>query len=122
METGVLPCGRVDFLGWTKVGRGCEGSRRILTQLSFCGSVAGTSKPHLNDNASGSGSRGVVVEGVGERPVLYEMSEGTLPQSLPDCPGHWVITSYSSGVLVWAQAMALWVVLGWVRALLSCGR
>lgn len=40
------------------------------------------------------------------------MSDGTLLQSLPDCPGHWVMTSYSSGVEVWAQAMAEWVVLG----------
>jgi hypothetical protein len=31
--------------GFTNVGRGWEGSRRILIHESFCGSVGGTSKP-----------------------------------------------------------------------------
>lgn len=88
--------------------------------------MAGTSKPHLNTVGPESGDsvpllrgEGFAVsgsvepaEGVGDRPpVLYEMSEGTFPQSLPDCPGHCVMTSYSSGVAVCAQAMALCVVL-----------
>jgi hypothetical protein len=39
------------------------------------------------------------------------MSEGTFPQSLLVCPGQCVITSYSSGDDVCAQATALCVVL-----------
>lgn len=47
--------------------------------------------------------------------AVYEMSDGTLPQSLLDWPGQCVITSYSSGDDSCAHATALWVVLYHVR-------
>lgn len=42
---------------------------------------------------------------------MYDISEGTFPQSFPACPGQCVITSYSSGDEVCAHATALCVVL-----------
>lgn len=45
ISTGFFPCGRVVRFGLTKVGRGWDGSSRILIHESFCGSVGGTSKP-----------------------------------------------------------------------------
>lgn len=52
--------------------------------------------------------------------MVYEMSDGTLPQSLLVWPGQCVITSYSSGDDVCAHATALCVVLWSVNESYAC--